>query len=143
MSRNQQKDKQKFLEKLAKTPIVEVACKQTGLPRTTYYRWLKQDKAFAEACDEAAQRSSDLINDMAEAQLITAIKEGNLTAVMYWLNHRHRAYATKVEIGGKLALENYQLTPEQQELVQRALLQSNLLTSNKEDQQNGQSTTKH
>ncbi len=83
MSRNQQKDKEKFLEKLAKTPIVEVACKQAGLPRTTYYRWRKEDEGFAAACDEAIVTSSDLINDMAESQLISAIKEKNLTAIMY------------------------------------------------------------
>ena len=60
MSRHQRKDKKQLLERLRKTPIVEIACKQVGLPRATYYRWRKDDEAFAEACDEAIEHSAGL-----------------------------------------------------------------------------------
>ena len=43
MSRNQDKDKAKVLAKLKRTPIVEAACKQAGIPRSTFYRWRKDD----------------------------------------------------------------------------------------------------
>ncbi len=127
MSRNQQKDKERFLEKLAKTPIVEVACKQSGLPRTTYYRWRKEDEAFAAACDEAIETSSDLINDMAESQLISAIKEKNLTAIMYWLRHHHRTYRTRIEVDAKIESLQQELTPEQIETVSHALRLAGLI----------------
>ena len=28
--------------------VVTVACKQTDTPRSTYYKWLKEDKEFAD-----------------------------------------------------------------------------------------------
>lgn len=121
MSRNQKQDKQKLLERLAHTPIVEVACKQAGIPRSTYYRWRKEDKGFAEACDEAIAHSSDLINDMAESQLIAAIKEKNITAIMYWLKHHHKAYETRVNVDARVRHESEELTPEQAAIVSRAL----------------------
>jgi predicted ArsR family transcriptional regulator len=132
MSRNQQKDKQKFLEKLAKTPIVEVACKQAGLPRTTYYRWRNEDEDFAADCDEAIERSSDLINDMAESQLISAIKEKNLTAIMYWLRHHHRTYRTRVEVDARIETLQQELTPEQIETVSQALRLAGLIDTSKD-----------
>lgn len=132
MSRNQQKDKQKLLERLHKTPIVEMVCKQVGMPRSTYYRWRKEDTVFAEAADEALEHSSALINDLAESQLINAIKNQNMTAIIFWLKHHHKNYTTRVEIDGRLAMENYQLTPEQAELVQKALEQSGLITDGKD-----------
>jgi hypothetical protein len=81
MSRKQDMDKKKMLRALAKSPIVEVACKQISLPRTTYYRWRKDDEEFAEACDVALEESAGRINDLAESQLISAIKEQNMTAI--------------------------------------------------------------
>ena len=128
MSRNQQRDKQRFLDKLAKTPIVEVACKQAGLPRTTYYRWRKEDEAFAAACDEAIEHSSDLINDLAESQLIQAIKEKSLPAITFWLRHHSPAYITRIKVDASLKREPEELTPEQAELVERSLINAGLLT---------------
>lgn len=121
MSRRQQQDKKKILERLAKTPIVEVACKQADLPRTTYYRWRKEDPAFALACDEAIEQSAALINDLAESQLIAAIKDKNITAILYWLKHRHPAYASRLKLSGTLKHEAEALSPEQEALVLKAL----------------------
>lgn len=83
MSRNLVTDKKKLLEKLRKTPIVEVACKQSGVPRSTYYRWCKDDDDFRVDCDEAIEHSAGLINDMAESQLISAIKDKNMSAFFF------------------------------------------------------------
>lgn len=142
MSRNQEKDKQRFLEKLAKTPIVEVACKQSGLPRTTYYRWRKEDEDFAAACDEAIETSSDLINDMAESQLISAIKEKNLGAITFWLKHHHRAYRTRVEVDARIEAIQQELTPEQVETVTQALRLAGLIDTPKEVEDGNNATEK-
>lgn len=121
MSRNQSQDKKKLLERLRKTPIVEVACSQAGVPRSTYYRWRKEDEKFAAACDEAIEQSAALINDLAEAQLIAAIKDKNITAIIYWLRHRHPAYASRLELSGTLKHEAEALSPEQEALILKAL----------------------
>lgn len=129
MSRNQQKDKQKLLDRLHKTPIVEMVCKQTGVPRSTYYRWRKEDVTFSEAADEALGHSSALINDLAESQLINAIKNQNMTAIIFWLKHHHGAYETRVQVDAKMRVSSDILTPEQADVVSQALKMSGLLTS--------------
>jgi hypothetical protein len=121
MSRNQDLDKQKLLKALAKSPIVEVACKQTGIPRSTYYRWRKDDEDFTQACDSAIEESAGRINDLAESQLISAIKEQNMTAIVFWLKHHHTAYRTRIEVDAHLKQDQQALTPEQAVVVEHAL----------------------
>lgn len=123
--------KSKLLAELRLTPIVQVACKKANIGRATYYRWRKEDLEFASQADEALEYSASLINDMAESQLISAIKDKNLTAIIFWLKYHHKAYATRVEVDGRLTMENYQLSPEQQGLVRQALSQSALLLEGK------------
>ena len=127
MSRNQAQDKKKILDKLHKMPIVEVACKQIGLPRATYYRWRKDDEAFTEACDEALEQSTGMISDMAESQLINAIKEKNMTAIVFWLKHHHPMYETRLRFNGSIKHEVEALSEEQEQLVAKALSMVGLL----------------
>jgi len=127
MSRKIEKDKRALLVKLRATPIVEVACKQAGVPRSTFYRWCKDDEEFAEACDDAIEQSAGMINDMAESQLINAIKEKNMTAIMFWLKHHHRVYRNRLEIDAKVEGVQQELTPEQSELVSHALKLAGLI----------------
>lgn len=117
----QQAQKDILIQQLKKTPIVQVACEKVGIGRTTYYRWHKDDKEFADAADTALSEGSSLINDMAESQLVSAIRDKNLTAIIFWLKHHHKAYATKVEVTANLKQPIEQLSPEQQELVEQAL----------------------
>ena len=133
MSRNQQQDKKKLLAQLAKTPIVEAACKQIGLPRSTYYRWRKEDEAFAEACDETIELSVGRINDLAESQLINAIKDRNMSAITFWLKHHHKSYETRVRLDAHVEHEVQELTPEQEQLISRALALAGL-KDNEENQ---------
>lgn len=121
MSRNQELDKKKLLARLTKSPIIEVACKQAGVPRSTYYRWRKDDEEFAEACEIALEESAGRINDLAESQLISAIKDQNMTAIIFWLKHHHRAYRTRIELDAHIKQDQQALTPEQAEMVAQAL----------------------
>ncbi len=127
MSRNQKKDKQKLIVQLQKMPIVEVACKNLNLPRATYYRWRQSDTKFAEACDEAIEQSSGMVSDMAESQLISAIKERNMTAIIFWLKHHHPRYTARLLLEGRIRHETEILTPDQEDLVMRALVMAGLL----------------
>lgn len=137
MSRNQKQDKTKLIAELRKTPIVQVACERTGVPRTTFYRWTRHDPQFAEACEAAMEESSGMINDMAESQLIAAIKEKNMSAIIFWLKHNHRNYETRVKVDARLQREPEELTPEQAELVEKALQHAGLLMPTTEEPPDG------
>jgi predicted DNA binding protein len=110
-----------LLEQLRKVPIVSIACEKAGVGRATYYRWKKEDEEFAKAADEATAEGTFLVNDMAESQLLTAIRDGNLGAVMYWLKHRNANYNTKLEVTARIKQENDALTPEQEAAITEAL----------------------
>lgn len=140
MSRNQATDKKKLLLRLVKTPIVEVACTQANVPRSTYYRWRKRDEKFAEACDEALEESTGRINDLAESQLISAIKDQNMTAIIFWLKHHHNRYATKVEVTARFK-QDEALTPEQEVIVQTALRLAGLTDDNNITEVNNEQPT--
>ncbi len=137
----QEKTRSLLLEQLKKTPIVQIACEKSGVSRATYYRWRKDDKPFAQAADTALLDGSLLINDMAESQLMQAIKDRNLTAIIFWLKHHHSDYTTTLKI--KHSIDDEVLTPEQEKLVRKALqlaggkLASSLIINhNENDQQN-------
>ena len=122
----QEKTKQDIIVQLQKTPIIEYACKNTGLGRSTFYRWRKDDESFANEVDQALTKGRLLINDMAESQLISGIKDKNMTAIIFWLKHNHKNYSTRIESSGKLRTE-HKLTPEQEEEIKRALNLASLL----------------
>jgi len=121
----QSKQKELFIEQLKKTPIIQVVCEKVGITRTTYYRWHKADKKFAEEADMALADGSGLVNDLAESQLMTAIRNGNLTAIIFWLKHHHRTYANRVELSLQQPVSE-ELTPEQEAIVKKALALASL-----------------
>lgn len=126
IEKRQSKNKEQLLEILKKTPIVQIACEKAGVGRATYYRWRKEDTEFAEKSDQALQDGSLLVNDMAESQLMSAIKDKNMTAIIFWLKHHHSAYLTKVEITSANKAEDT-LKPEQQDDVKKALVMAGIL----------------
>lgn len=110
-----------LLEQLRKVPIVSIACEKAGIGRATYYRWKKEDEEFARTAEEALSEGTQLVSDMAESQLLTAIRDGNLGAVMYWLKHRNPHYNTKLEVTAKIKSQDEALTPEQRALIEKAI----------------------
>lgn len=126
----QQKEKTLLIDLLKKTPIIQVVCEKVGIARATYYRWKQDDEEFARLADEAIAEGNGLVNDIAESQLMSAIKNQNLTAIIFWLKHHHPTYATKVEVTARLKADNEVLTPEQEALVTKALKLAALLPNN-------------
>jgi hypothetical protein len=114
------KNKKIIVEQLKKTPIIQIVCERTGVPRSSFYRWRKEDNEFAEEIDKALIKGRDIINDMAESQLISGIKERNMTAIIFWLKNNHKTYKTRVELEGKIKTEQ-DLNPEQEEIIRKAL----------------------
>ena len=101
--------------------IIQIACEKTGVFRATFYRWKNSNKKFSRQVDEALKESVEIVNDMAEAKLIASIKEGNMTALIYWLKHRHSAYSNKVELSGSLTHVSSEISEEYKELINKAL----------------------
>lgn len=114
-------DKKTILEQLAKLPIVQVAVQKAGVSRATYYRWRIADDQFAADADEAIEEGVQMINDLSESQLISAIKNNNFSAVRFWLQNRHRAYTNKVEVFDQGKRETQELTDEQKKIVEETL----------------------
>lgn len=115
------RNKELILEQLKKIPVVQVICEKTGIGRATFYRWKKEDQKFAEKADTAQREGTQLINDLAESQLLSAIKDKHMTAIIYWLKHHHPAYSTRIEVAGRIRHEHVELSPEQEELMERAI----------------------
>lgn len=119
VEKRQVQEKQLVVEQLRKTPIVQVSCEKTGIGRASYYRWRKEDPEFAKKANQALAEGVALVNDMAESQLLASIRDQNLTAIIFWLKHRHSSYSTKIEL--KSQHEDEKLSAEQKIIIQQAL----------------------
>lgn len=113
------KTKELLIEQLRKTPIIETACQKIDISRMTFYRWKQEDEQFAKRADEALLDGRLLVNDLAESQLINAVKDRNFSAIAYWLRHHHPSYKTRIEIEG-VVNTIHELSPEQEELMRKA-----------------------
>lgn len=116
----QRKQKELLLEQLRKTPIVQIACEKVGVSRASFYRWRRDDPVFADEAENAVYMGVNLVNDLAESQLISGIRDKNMTAIIFWLKHRHRAYGTRVDLNANLKVER-NLTDEEQETIRKAI----------------------
>ena len=89
-----EESKGKFLEALAAAAgIVLTACESVNVSRSTYYRWYKEDAAFAERVDEISEEQLDFV----EGKLLKSIKEGDTTAIIFYLKTKgkKRGYSEK------------------------------------------------
>lgn len=112
--------KEAILEQLRKTPIIQIVCEKLNISRMSFYRWKKEDEEFARKIDEALLDGQLLVNDLAESQLISAVKDRNMSAIMTWLKHHHPSYRTRIQIEGTVNTIQ-ELSDEQKELVRKAL----------------------
>jgi hypothetical protein len=128
----QKKQKELFVEQLKKTPIVQIVCERLDIGRSTFYRWERQDKKFAEECSKAILEGNYLISDLAESQLVSAIKDKNLSAITFWLKTHHPTYSPKLEVTNRNH-ESDKLTPEQEKSIRHALIMAALINPNKKE----------
>lgn len=126
--KRKEKERMAILEQLKKTPIIQVACERAGVARASFYRWRKEDEEFNNSVETAVEQGLNLINDMAESQLLSAIKDKNMSAIMFWLRSHHNAYRNKVEVTTKHS--DRELTPEEKELIKQAILMAQVQERN-------------
>ena len=87
--------KKAFLEYFeAAMGIVTIACKQTGIARKTFYRWLEKDKKFKEAARAIQIPQRDFVED----KLLTKINNGDSKCICFYLDRKHPDYKRKSEI---------------------------------------------
>ena len=127
-----EKEKLEFIEQVKKTPIIQVVCEKLGVGRATFYRWKSEDKDFSKQVDEAFMHGKLLINDLAESQLISSVKDKSMQAITYWLRHHHPEYSNTMTV--KHAFDSDELTDEQKEIIRKALSLSTI--TKEEDEPN-------
>ena len=76
--------------------VVTVACKSADIPRSTYYKWLKEDEDFSKAVKEI----ENIALDFAESQLHTQMKDGSTSATIFYLKTKgkKRGYIERNEL---------------------------------------------
>lgn len=136
------KNKQQVIDQLKFNPIVQIACQKSGVSRATFYRWRSEDEEFKKQTEVAISDGVLLINDLAESQLLAAIKEQNLTAIIFWLKNHHADYADKIQVSTDQKPIDSNLTPEEERLVKKALQMAGVinLPSKHEQPRNGRRT---
>lgn len=111
--------KAKLLQHLAKTPMIQAACLQSGIGRSTYYEWASRDEAFAKLAKASLREGRELVSEAAESQLIRRIKEGHMTAIIFWLKNNDGRYSDRSL--HEHTIEVPRLTKEQADQLQRAV----------------------
>ena len=97
MDKSRHIKKESLIEALeASLGIVTVACKAAGIPRSTYYKWLKEDEQF----NKQVQDISNIALDFAESQLHTQISDGSTAATIFYLKTKgkKRGYIERNEL---------------------------------------------
>tara|TARA_R110002020_G_scaffold209230_2_gene415191 strand:+ start:5412 stop:5765 length:354 start_codon:yes stop_codon:yes gene_type:complete len=76
--------------------VVTIACKKTDIPRSTFYKWLKEDKKFAKQVRDI----ENIALDFAESQLHNQIEDGNTSATIFYLKTKgkKRGYIERSEL---------------------------------------------
>lgn len=92
ISKRQKLQQEILLSELGKNSVMTAASQKAGVPRSTIYRWMKDNPALTEAIENARSEGRDIINDMAESVIIKKIREENLRAATYWLSHNNERY---------------------------------------------------
>ena len=134
--------KKLFILQLEKTPIIQVCCEKLNVSRATFYRMKAEDKKFNKESDEAIAEGRRLVNDIAESRLMTAIQNGNLSSIMYWLRFNHPLYGNKLEISGVINVSS-ELTPEQEADISRAIALANIINNNLKEVKNGKGKSRN
>jgi len=89
-----------FLKAYKNLSTITAICDHLGISRETYYDWMEKYPNFKKKIESANNERKDMV----ESQLVKAIKNNNITAIIFWLKSRHEDYKEKheVSVGGEL-----------------------------------------
>ena len=87
MDKNRHLKKETILKALESSlGVVTKACKKTNIPRSTFYKWLKEDEDFAEKVKDIENVSLDF----AESKLFEQMSDNNTSATIFYLKTKGR-----------------------------------------------------
>ena len=87
MDKNRHLKKETILKALESSlGVVTTACKKTNIPRSTFYKWLKEDEDFAEKVKDIENVSLDF----AESKLFEQMSDNNTSATIFYLKTKGR-----------------------------------------------------
>ncbi len=115
------KEKKLMLEQLERTPNIQIACTRVGIGRATHHRWCKNDVDYGKRAEAAITEGVSIVNDLAESQLITAIREKDMRAITLWLKRHHPTYMEKPRTVKEEIEKDRPLTVEENALVCKIL----------------------
>ena len=72
--------------------VITPACREVGISRETYYRWLREDDDFRNKAEDV----NNIAIDYVEHQLYKKIKEGSERSIIFYMKHKgsKRGYTT-------------------------------------------------
>ena len=78
--------------------VVNMACKKADVPRSTFYKWMKEDDDFA----QQVQDIDNIALDFVESQLHRQIADNSTAATIFYLKTKgkKRGYIERQEITG-------------------------------------------
>ena len=118
----QERQKEMMIEQLKKMPIIHNCCEKIGISRATHYRWTKDDEAYEKNVIDAIFEGKRFMNEMAENNLLTLVRDQSFPAISFWLKTHHADYKNRLEVTGKIAtVDETPLTPEQKQAIEEAL----------------------
>ena len=87
MDKNRHLKKETIIKALESSlGVVTTACKKTNIPRSTFYKWLKEDDDFA----GKVKQIENVSLDFAESKLFEQIQENNTSATIFYLKTKGR-----------------------------------------------------
>ena len=99
MDKSRHIKKESMLKALEKSlGVVTVACRNSEIPRSTFYKWMNEDEDFAKEVLDI----ENVALDFAESQLHTQIRKNNTSATIFYLKTKgkKRGYIERQEITG-------------------------------------------
>ena len=80
--------------------IYSIVAERLGVNRVTAWRRIKNNKVLLDAMEQETER----MGDVAEAMLFKKIKQGDMTALIFYLKtkHKHRGYVERSEVAGEI-----------------------------------------
>jgi len=79
------KKRQEFLEKYKQLWTITGTARAININPDTVYNWIEKDREFKKQIEKTEKELFDYV----KSKLLLAIKEGNLTAIIFFLKTRH------------------------------------------------------
>lgn len=130
------KNKETFLKVFGDNlGIMTTSCKVVGIDRQTYYNWLESDVEFKEKVEKIKYQQRELV----ECKLLTAINDGNITGVIFYLKNRHPDYLNTLKLGGELKNSHtFELSKEEQDKIINILQTCAGITIKRDNKESGE-----